>query len=445
MLIAWLSSAFAGEEVDLASAVRRAVETSEAVAMAEEAVARARADTWRVWSGALPSINGSVGYTRSFVSEFDDAFAAPEGATSAAPSTPSLDLPFGQDNTWRVGLTANQWLYTGGRLGAGLRTVGAGKRAAADGLEVAAASAALDVTRSWLDAALAERMLVIAQETAGHAEDQRARTALAHEVGRASEMEALRASVDAQNQAVAVARAVRARDAAGLRLGVALDVDGPVAPTAPLDDDDPVGLVEEALSANGLISNQDGRLAVDMADEAVVIARQGVALARAGGLPTLALTGSGGWNAYPDTLLSFDGDAWKPNVSAGFALVVPIFNGGRVVGDVLRAQADWRDAQTRRDIAGEGAAQEAADVLAERRAAEAQWAATSGTVDMARRAYAIAEMRLVEGASTALELTDARLLLETALANRAVAARDLALAVARERLLPALPVNPGGR
>src|SRR5690606_3025074 len=57
------------------------------------------------------------------------------------------------------------------------------------------------------------------------------------------------------------------------------------------------------------------------------------------------------------------------------------------------------------------------------------------------RAYEIAELRYREGVASLLELTDTRLLLEEALANRAVAARDLQVAQARLALLPALPLG----
>ena len=76
-------------------------------------------------------------------------------------------------------------------------------------------------------------------------------------------------------------------------------------------------------------------------------------------------------------------------------------------------------------------------------AARAAWAATSGTVQQATRAYEIAQVRYQAGLSTQLELSDARLLSQQAEANRALAARDLQVARARAALLPNLPVGGG--
>jgi outer membrane protein TolC len=64
-------------------------------------------------------------------------------------------------------------------------------------------------------------------------------------------------------------------------------------------------------------------------------------------------------------------------------------------------------------------------------------------VAQAQRAYEIADLRYREGISTNLELSDSRLSLQVAQANRAQAARDLQVARAHVALLPDLPV--GGR
>ena len=78
-------------------------------------------------------------------------------------------------------------------------------------------------------------------------------------------------------------------------------------------------------------------------------------------------------------------------------------------------------------------------------ASRVAWEATAGTVQQAQRAYQIANVRFTNGVSTQLELSDARLSLQQAEANRTVAARDLQVARARVALLPNLPVSaPSG-
>src|SRR4029078_209499 len=79
--------------------------------------------------------------------------------------------------------------------------------------------------------------------------------------------------------------------------------------------------------------------------------------------------------------------------------------------------------------------------LAEARAA---WEASQGTASQAARAYSIAEVRSREGISTQLELSDSRILLEQAVANRALAARNLQVARVKLALLPDIPRQTAG-
>ena len=74
--------------------------------------------------------------------------------------------------------------------------------------------------------------------------------------------------------------------------------------------------------------------------------------------------------------------------------------------------------------------------------AQSTWDASRGTADQAQRAYAIDEVRFREGISTQTDLSQSRLLLEQALANRAQAARNLAVARVRLALLRDLPCSP---
>ena len=64
-------------------------------------------------------------------------------------------------------------------------------------------------------------------------------------------------------------------------------------------------------------------------------------------------------------------------------------------------------------------------------------------MSQAARAYDIADVRYRAGVSTQLELSDSRLLLQQAEANRAQAARDLQVARARVALLADLPLGGG--
>jgi hypothetical protein len=145
--------------------------------------------------------------------------------------------------------------------------------------------------------------------------------------------------------------------------------------------------------------------------------------------------------AYPSSLPSF-GD-FLTNWTVGAFVQVPLFTGGRLRGDRMAAEADVAEARARLDQSRKLARLDAQTAYQDLSAADATWQASAGTVEQAARAYEIAELRYREGVSTQLELSDARLLLEQAGANRAQAARDLQVARARLALLPDLPLAAG--
>jgi hypothetical protein len=123
---------------------------------------------------------------------------------------------------------------------------------------------------------------------------------------------------------------------------------------------------------------------------------------------------------------------------------MPLLTGGRQRGDELVAAADLEQSQVQLRQMEELTALDTRSALAELVAARAAWEATAGTVEQATRAYEIAEVRFQAGVSTQLELSDSRLLLQQAEANRAQAGRDLQVARARVALLPDLPIGTGG-
>ena len=103
-----------------------------------------------------------------------------------------------------------------------------------------------------------------------------------------------------------------------------------------------------------------------------------------------------------------------------------------------------REAQARYDQLREFAALDSRVTLSNLSQARSAWLASLGTAEQARRAYSIAEVRYKEGISTQLELNDARILLEQAVTNRALAARNLQVARVKLAILPDLPLQTTG-
>jgi outer membrane protein TolC len=445
-------------QLTLEEALTRAEAASERVAIARAGVQRARGDRYEARSGYLPSIGATVGYTRTLESEY-------ESLRGGAPDTASnpfegIELPFGQANRYDLGVSASQTVFAGGRIRARDRIAGAGARRADLELASARAQLALETTRAFYDASLSDRLLAIAEASLAQAEQTLAQVQAAQRVGDKAEFETLRAQVARDNQRPLVIQRRTERDLAYMRLKQIVAVSdadtlrlvvlpdlvassGSAGPSATASASE-LDLLERAAAAAPVLALDtavDRRGAVRQAREAVRVRENLARIAAAERLPSLAVTTQYGRVGYPAGGLPKWAEL-RSNWQVGVQVELPVFTGGRIRGAQLKAEADVVEAQAQLDQARELAALDARASIEQVEAAEAAWQASTGTVEQAAKAYRIAELRYREGLSTQLELNDARLMLQQAEANRAVAARDLEVARAVVRLLPDLPLAP---
>jgi outer membrane protein TolC len=233
------------------------------------------------------------------------------------------------------------------------------------------------------------------------------------------------------------------REVAYLRLKQLLNIalDTPLQLTTAVDD---VAAINSALEAAGLADTSATARATVREAAATIDAQRGLLkIAKAQRFPTLALSSQYGKVAFPLTNFPQSGD-FRTNWTVGLASQVPLFTGGRIKGEQMVAEANVREAQARYDQVREFAALDSRVTLSNLSQARSAWLASVGTAEQARRAYSIAEVRYKEGISTQLELNDARILLEQAVTNRALAARNLQVARVKLALLPDLPLQTTG-
>jgi len=467
------AAAAAQTRLTLSDALRIATEKSEAVAAARANEVRADAEIQRADSLALPQVSFLGSYDRTLASEFSSAFESSGPACNPLavnPGSPVVDrvaeleraascggvgsgldfstLPFGQKNVYRGTLAISQALYTGGRITAQKTQARLGRRAAELTLSAVEAQTALDITRAFYDVALSEKLVAIAESAYQQAESAFAQAKLAFEAGRQPEFELLRAQVARDNQRPLMIRRRADREVALLRLRqllelppsetivVDVEIDGDVlAPPAPF---------AEALATHRAAVTADiagERTDVKQAETLVGVRETEIKIARSERLPAVSFSSSLGRVGYPsDGVVPRAGD-FRTNWTAGATVSVPLFTGYRLRAGERVARADLVGAQARLKQTKELAELDAATALQDLSAAEAVWEASAGTIQQAERAYQIAELRNREGLSTQLELSDSRLSLQVAQANRAQAARDVQVARARVALLPNLPVG----
>jgi outer membrane protein TolC len=435
---------------------------SESVAIARAAVTRSTGQRVRARSGLFPQLSASASYDRALASEFEGIFD--NGAFGGTGDEPAdgdglEDLPFGRENTWRATLTLSQNVYSGGRIGAQQAVAEAGRESADLGLTSARAQLLFDVTQAYYDAALSERMIAIAEASLQQAGATLQQTQAGFDAGTQPEFEVLRARVARDNQTPQLIRARVNRDVAFLRLKQLLELpaDYDLRLSEALNDDklappavfaQRVSTIESAMQSSALASYTlqsnvplPDRTAVNEAAAAVRLSEASLRLTEAERKPSVSVNSTYTRVAYPSEFFpAFDRTNW----SIGASVTVPILTGGRQRGDEVVARADVDQAQARLQQVQELAALDTRSAWAELLAARAAWEASAGTVQQASRAYEIADVRFSAGVSTQLELSDSRLLLQQAEANRAQAARDLQVARARVALLPDLPLGTGG-
>jgi outer membrane protein TolC len=470
----------AGQPLSLEEALGLAEQNSDQIAIAQAGVLRARGQRLQAASQRYPQLGGTASYSRALASQFSslagdgttDSTAVP-GPTDCGRFTPNpalstaerLDslehavdcaangnpfsslgsLPFGNKNTWSLGLNLTQNLFAGGRIAAQVDAAAAGRRRADVQLASTRAQLVLDVAQAYYNAALADRLVTIAEATLAQAEETLRLTQLGRQVGNQPEFDLLRAQVTRDNQRPVVIQRHADRDLAytRLRLLLNLSADAPLSLTTPLNDAAPVPVARFSSNPENLGDTASlSRAPVRQAREAVTAQEAQLRVARSQSLPTVSLVSSYGRVAYPGGALPAWSD-FATNWTVGAQLSVPVLTGGRLRGDRMVAEAGVIEARATLEQTKQLAVLDTRSALLQLSAARAQWQASAGTVEQAQRAYQIAEIRYREGMSTQTELTDSRILLQQAQANRAQAARDLQIAQVRVALIADLPISVG--
>jgi len=488
--------------LSLDEALQIAERQSESVQIARAGVDRARGQLMQARSQYLPQLSGSLNYTRTLKSQFEVLQESQEEAGPNVPPAPSGDtttyfqpctrylagagatqadrlagleqfsrcsnsggidftkVGFGAKNQYQLGLTGSIEVFSGGRVQAQNAAAHAGRRAADIEVTAQRAQLHLDVAQAYYDAALADRLVDIADSSLVQTEEALRQTSLAREVGNQSEFDLLRARVTRDNQIPPLLQARTARELSYLRLKQLLNL--PYSDSLTLTDR--IQDVEQA--ANVRVTAAGGNRAtlaalvatltdslVQMSDtstEARATVRQLIEsvtsqqaqrrVARSEYLPSISLSTSYGRVAYPSAGVP-DWNQFVNNWTVSVGASMPLFTGGRIRGQNVVAQANVAEAKARLQQTREFASLDARQAVAQLEQALATLAASGGTAEQATRAYNIAEVRYREGLSTQLELTESRILLQQARANSAQAARDFQVARLRLTLLKDLPLG----
>jgi len=418
--------------LSLEDALRIGSGESETVWVAEAGVMRAVGSEIVSRSGLFPQVSGTASYTRTLRSQYDGLFSSGNGSGSGV-----QDLPFGRTNQYSLGLALSQYIFDGGQTVARLRASRARRRSSEISVDAARAETLLDVTSSYFDALLTERLVTIAEASLSQQEEILRQTTVAFQVGDKSEFEQLQARVSRDNQLPLVLQNRSRRQEAYLRLKQLLNV--------PLADEIHLTTTLEELPARFATPSDlaaDARAPVRQAEEEVNANESLLTGARAERWPSISFNSRYNPVAYPANGLPEFGD-FREDWTVTLNLSIPIFTGGRITGDQLVARGNLSEARARLKQTREAAELDVRTSQLDLADAEALLKSNESTVEQARRGYEIAQIRFREGISSQIELQNSRLLSEQAEVNRAQALRNVQVARARLALIRDLPLNGG--
>jgi outer membrane protein len=416
--------------LSLDDALRIASGESETVWVAEAGVMRSLGNERISRSGLFPQLSGTASYTRTLRSQFSDINFG--GSDSGSGATDAL--PFGRTNQYSLGLSLSQLVFDGGQTAARLRASRARRQSAEIDVDSARAETLLDVTSAYFDALLADRLVEISEASLAQQEEILRQTDVAQRVGDKSEFELLQARVRRDNQIPVVLQNRTQRQESYFRLKQLLNV--------PLDDevrlttgigDLPPRFAQPADAA------LEQRAPVRQAEQNVQANRDLLTGALGERWPSISLSSRYNPVAYPLNGLPQYAD-FREDWTVTLSLSIPILTGGRLAGDELVARGNLSEAKARLQQTRESAE---LDVRVSRNSladAEATLKSNQSTVEQARRAYDIAQLRFREGLSSQIELQDIRLQLDQAESNQARALRNVQVARARLALLRDLPL-----
>ncbi len=476
------ASAAVGASVRLSldDALRMGEAQSQNVEIARSSVVRANGQRYQARSQLFPQLNATAAYSRTLQSQFssfsgtatavdtttpkvqavcapnipadatpDQRLAALSQATTCQSSSSSAlgfnlsQTSFGARNQWTGGLNFSQNVYTGGRIAAQTDAASAQVRSADIEVSAQRAQAALDVASAYYDAALADQLVVIADSSVAQTAIVLQQTRVARQVGNAAEYDLLRAQVTHDNELPVAIQARANREVAYLRLKQLLNMPLERVVQLTTQIETPDGPTLPAIASNVADTSTALRAPVRELDEAVRASEAQVRVTRSERIPSLSVVSAYQRLYFPTQFLpqaNFGVNNWTVGLQTSF----PILDGGRIKGDQLIAQAGVQQAKAQREQTRQFAALDTRVALNQLAEAQSSWEASKGTAEQAQKAYAIDEVRLREGISTQTDLTQSRLLLEQSLANRAQAARNLAVARVRLALIHDLPIQQTG-
>lgn len=384
---------------------------------AEERVETARAQVREAAAGFLPSLNAQGLHTldeKLFELEFPDPITG---------QSQRISVDFTRD--YQFSLSLSLPLYTGGRLTSGFKQAKYSLLSSEEASRQSEHITVFSAKAAFYGCLLAEDFVRVAEEAVDVAEKHFNNVKRLYEVGMASKFDLLRSEVELANLKPQLIKSRNNLKIAELNLKtlLGLDLSQPIEIKGELKfelfEPDLETSIDTALVKRPELSqlSYQKKMAGEM-----------LKLARASGLPTVALSGT--YNYWADRL-NFEEDTWQNYYTVNLALTIPLFNGFSTSAKVAQSKGMIREL----DLTSKGLVDmvkfEVRQALLKLNEAKESLLSQEKNVEQAEESLRIAEINFAEGMVTTLDVSSVQAALTQAKTNYSQALYDYVMSLAQ--------------
>jgi len=344
---------------------------------------------------------------------------------SLIPDQPPQRIKVDFTRNYQMTMALTVPIFTGGRLLAAYRQADYNLGATRESIRQSRQETIFNVKQGFYGYLLAKQFVEVAEEASALAEGHYSTVKSLFEVGMASKFDLLRSEVEVANLKPQLIRARNGLAVAelGLKSVLGLDLAESVEFRGELTFVPQDPNVEEAV-ALALIQRPDlAQLQFQRR-----MAGEVLKLARANGLPTLAVAGS--YNYWADQF-KFTKGVWTNYYAVNLVLTIPIFNGFAASAQVGQSKALIRELELTQKGMTEMVKFEVRQAVLNYTQAREALLSQEKNVEQAREAVRIAELNYKEGLATNLDVSGTQVALSQARTNHSQALYDCAVALAQ--------------
>jgi outer membrane protein TolC len=342
-----------------------------------------------------------------------------------------VEVDFTRDYQFTMSLSVP--IFTGGQLVSGYKQADYNLKSSKQELRQSKQSTVFNTKRAFYGILLAEDFVRVSQEAVKDAEDFYENVKIQYEVGVASQFDLLRSEVRLANLKPQLIKAKNSLEIAKLNLKTILGID-----------------LSREIEIKGNMKYRPTEIDLDESIDTALanrpelkqlnfqegIAQQGLKMARASGLPSVAVSGQ--YNYWADKF-NFKEDTWQNYYSLNLVMNIPIFNGLSSSAKMAKSKAMIKEIELTQEGLIEMLKFEVRQAVLKIKEAEQSLLSQEKNVEQAEESLRIAELNYNEGLVTILDVQQAQTALAQAKTNYSQALYDYV--VARAELDKAIGVN----